>query len=144
MIRQLIIAMGKELRKYYPDIPVYGEYPQADFQLPCFVIRYTGGNNKRRITNDYETRGLNNERFTIEFYSNDVKEIYDVCYEVKVRLNTIEVDNGDKYRCFNKNTIMAITENHASITLYIRTDPYIKGESQPKMISLEVDQRLDV
>lgn len=143
MINQLIKAMAKVLRKLYPEIPVYRDYPQADLQLPCFVIRYTGGNARRRITQGYEARFSNNERFTIEFFSKDVSQIYDVSYEVKVRLNEIQIDDGKLYRCFNKNIIMAITENHASITLYVRTDPYLKGEDLPRMTSLDLLQQVE-
>lgn len=133
---KLMKALSKRLRELYPDYKVYAAYPESNFEMPCFVVRTTGGNLQRRITQDKSLRGLSNERFTLEFYSLDPYELQKVSYELRVYLDTVETDDGDLYRCYGKNTMMALTENHVSITFRMRTQPYIEKEPIPKMTEL--------
>ena len=145
MIPQLMKALSKFLRATFPDLAhrVYYNYPEQDLDPPCFVIRTTGGNLKRRIKQDKQLRGISYERFTIEFYSMDILEIYDVGYQLKVLLDEIEIDNGDLYRCYNKNVMTALTENHFSMTFNIMTEPYVEKEPLIRMTSLDLDQQLE-
>ena len=139
MIPQLMKAMSKYLREHYPEYPVYNNYPE-EMELPCFIVRTTGGNLRRRIRQTQVLRGLSIERFTIEFYSLDVNELLRVEYELRVLLDTIEVDNGDLYRCYNKNTMMALTEQHFSLTFNIRTTPYVNDKPLTKMNDLDFNE----
>lgn len=141
MIAQLLKALSKFLRKMYPEYPVYRQYPEEGLELPCFVVRSTGGNLKRRIRQTMSRRGISFERFTIEFYSLDITEITSMGYDLRILLDTIELDNGDLYRCYNKNAMVAISENHVSLTFNIRTLPYIEDEPLPLMENLDLDQR---
>lgn len=135
-------ALSKFLRELYPDYPVYRQYPEEGFEMPCFVVRSTGGNLKRRIRQDKSRRGISFERFTIEFYSLDITEIVSMGYDLRILLDTIEVENGDLFRCYNKNAMVALTENHVSLTFNIRTTPYIDSEPLPRMTNLDLDQKL--
>ena len=98
---------------------------------------------RRRITQQRKVRGLTYERFTIEFYSLDMLEVYDVGYRLKVILDLIETDDGELFRCYNKNIANSITENHFSLMFNIKTEPYVEGEPLIKMTSLDLDQKLD-
>lgn len=140
MLAQLMKAISKFLRANFPDFPVYNQYPEEGLKLPCFVVRTTGGNLRRRIRNDYARRGISYERFTIEFYSLDINEIVGMGYDLRILLDTIEVDNGDTYRCYNKNAMVAISENHVSITFNIRTEPYMESEPLTKMNDLDFNE----
>lgn len=144
MIPKLMKALSKFLRANFPEYErVYNNYPEQDLNPPCFVIRNTGGNLRRRIRQEKAIRGVSYERFTIEFYSTDILEVYDVGYQLKVILDTIETDDGLKFRCINKNAMNAITENHVSLTFNIITTPYVEGEPLIKMTSLDLDQQLN-
>lgn len=145
MIPQLMKALSKFIRATFPEYAkrVYVNYPEQELELPCFVIRTTGGNVRKRISQGKALRALTYERFTIEFYSMDILEIYDVGYQLKVLLDVIETDNYGAFRCYNKNEMTALTENHVSITFNIRTEPYVEGEPLIKMTSLDLDERLD-
>lgn len=144
MIPQLMKALSRFLRENFPEYKrVYDSYPEQDLQPPCWVIRTTGGNLRRRIRNDKQLRGISYERFTIEFYSTDILEVYDVGYKLKVLLDTVQTDNGDLYRCYNKNIMAAITENHFSMTFNIRTEPYVEEEPLIKMTSLDLSESLE-
>lgn len=135
-------AIVKRLRELYPDYKVYPNYPESNFDMPCFVLRTTGGNLRKRITQDKQIRGISYERFTLEFYSLDVYELQKVSYELRLYLEEVETDDGVLYRCFNKNTMMALTENHVSLTFRIMTEPYIEKEPLPKMMSLDIGEEI--
>ena len=142
MIAQLMKALSKFLRGQFPNYPVYRQYPEEGFEMPCFVVRSTGGNLRRRIRQDKSRRGISFERFTIEFYSLDITEIVSMGYDLRILLDTIEVDNGDLYRCYNKNAMVALTENHVSLTFNIRTTPYIESEPLPKIETIDFKEEL--
>lgn len=137
---KIMKAISKRLHELYPDYKVYSKYPESNFTMPCFVVRTTGGNLQRRIRQDKELRGITNERFTLEFFSLDVYELQKVGYELRLYLDTVETDDGDLYRCLGKNTMMALTENHVSLTFRIRTEPYIEKEPIPKMTNLDLQE----
>lgn len=145
MIPQLMKALSKFLRENFPEYAefVYCNYPSQELNPPCFVVRTTGGNLRRRIRQGKIMRGISYERFTIEFYSMDILEIYDVGYRLKVMLDTVETDDGELHRCYNKNVMTAITENHFSLTFNIMTEPYMEAEPLIKMTSLDLDERLE-
>lgn len=144
MIPQLLKAMSKFLRETFPEYgnQIFYDYPEESFKPPCFVIRHTGGNLRRRIRNNMKLKGVTYERFTLEFYSLDPLEVMDVSYQIKVLMDTVEVDNGNLYRCYNKNVMMALSENHASITFNIRTDPYVESEPLTRMTSLDLTETI--
>lgn len=143
MIPQILKALSKFLRANFPEYKrVYNNYPEQDLQPPCWVIRTTGGNMRRRIRQQKAIRGITYERFTIEFYSTDMLEVYDVGYQLKVILDVIEDDNGNKFRCYNKNIMNAITENHFSLTFNIMTLPYVEGEPLIKLTSLDLEEEV--
>lgn len=144
MIPQLLKALSKFLRATFPEYGenIFYDYPEEDFKPPCFVIRHTGGNLRRRIRNKHKLAGTTFERFTLEFFSLDPLEIMDVSYQIKVLMDTVEVDNGDLYRCYNKNVMMALSEHHASITFNIRTDPYVASEPLTRMTSLDINEKI--
>ena len=144
MIPQLMKALSKFLRENFPDVErVYYNYPEQDLKPPCFVVRTTGGNMRRRIRQGRKIRGITYERFTIEYYSLDMLDIYDVGYQLKGLLDLIETDDGEYFRCYNKKIMNAITENHFSLTFNIKTEPYVEGEPLIKMTSLDLDQRIE-
>ena len=136
-------AMSKFLRENYPKYPVFNDYPEEGLIPPCFIIRTTGGNLRRRIRQDKQIRGISYERFTIEFYSLDVNELLEMEYELRMILDLIELDNGDLYRCYNKNTMMAITENHFSLTFNVRTSPYVDDKPLTRMNSLDFNEHVN-
>lgn len=135
-------AISNFIRKQYPGCPIYLQYPESNFEMPSFVLRTSGGNMRPRISQDCLYRGITNERFTLEFYSLDIAEIQQVAFELRVLLDVVEADDGTKYRCITKNSMVAITENHVSLTFRVNLLPYIKKEPLPKMTNLSIQQEV--
>lgn len=134
-------AIAKFLVNEY-GYPVYREYPEEGLEMPCFVLRTSGGNNRPRIRQGYAQRYITYERMTLEFYTMDIVQLHDMAYELRMILDVVETDNGNKYRCYNKNAMLAITEHHVSLTFRVHTEPYIENEPDPRMLSLNIDEKL--
>lgn len=133
-------AVAKRLREVYPDYKIYPRYPESNFDMPCFVIRTTGGNLRKKISQGKPIMGISFERYTVEFYSLDVTEIQKVNFEIRLLLDEVVTDDGEVYRCYNKNTMMALTENHVSYTFRIQTQPYLENEPLLRMTNLEMKE----
>lgn len=139
---KLTKAIAMRVRELYPGIRVHLEYPESGLELPCFVLRTTGGNLRRRISQDKQIRSISNERFSLEFYSLNVAELQQIGYEIRLLLDVVKDDDGVLYRCFQKNSMMAITENHVVLTFRVQTEPYVEKDPEEKMISLDLSERL--
>lgn len=136
-------AIAKRIREFYPDYPVYNDYPESNMNLPCFVLKTSGGNLRKRLNQEgKDLRGIAYERFTLEFFSVDIAELQDVGYELRVLLDTVETDDGELYRCTGKNVIFGLTENHTSLTFRVRSEPYIEKDPDPRMTSLNFNDYL--
>lgn len=136
-------AISNFLREQYPDCKCYLQYPESHFEMPCFVLRTSGGNVRPRIRNDKRFRGITYERFTLEFYSEDIAEIQQVGYELRILLDIVEADDGEKFLCYNKNAMTALTENHVSLTFRVHTEPYVDNEPLPQMTDLILDTHIE-
>lgn len=137
-------AISNYLRENYPEVEdrIYLQYPESNFTMPAFVLRTSGGNYRSRISQGYASRGIAYERFTLEYYSLDIADIQQVAYELRVLMNTVVADDGDRYRCYNKNAMIAITENHVSLTFRVNSEPFVEDEPLPKMTSLDLQENI--
>lgn len=137
-------AISNFLRQQYPQYKdrIYLQYPESELELPCFVLRTSGGNVRPRISQEKYYRGVSYERFTLEFYSLDIAEIQQIGFELRFLLHIVEADDGEKYLCYNKNAMTALTENHVSFTFRVRTTPYVNSEPLPTIDEFSIQENL--
>lgn len=143
MISQVYEAIADFLHTLYPEYDIYPEYPPNDFEPPAFVVMTTGGNMVRRLSDDTIHRGIDYQNYIIYVFNQDIFELVDITRDIKVRLQVLELKNGEAYRVMRKNSNVNTNEHTSSITFTIAVSEVMKYKEQPKFQRLSFEENFD-
>ena len=135
MLEQVYNALADFLNECYPDYDIYSEYPEQDFVPPAFVIVTTGGNMQRRISDDSIYRGIDYQNYIINIFDNNLFSLIETTRDLKVRLQTIDLANGESFRVTRKNSNINVSEKHGTVTFTIPVSVTMKLKELPKFQS---------
>lgn len=143
MIEQVFEAIGRFLNHHFPDYDIYSEYPNRDFDMPAFVIVTTGGNMVKRLSDRTIHRGIDYQNYIVNIFDMDLYSLAETTRELKVRLNRIDLENGDSFRVLRKNSSININEHHATVSFTIPVSEYMELEKLPRMTNLSFKENVN-
>ena len=141
IINQIYRGIAKLLKELFPDVQVNRGYPEQGLEPPCFVVRTTGGNNKKRISNSKYKKDLEYLRFTIEFYSFNDAELDGVMEELRLLIDTFDIDDGP-IRAYNLQSSKSYTANRVTVSFNIVVSTNIYKERIPSMDELDIQHSI--
>lgn len=142
MIEEILEGIAIMLAELYPNIDRYDSYPESDFLNNSFVVTCTGGSFKKRISTDDTRFGFDNLNLNISYFNNDARKLTSIVEELKIRIDTIKLPNGDRVRIYNKRSYVNIPDNHSSFTFSMRVSTLINRDTTPRMNSLSYSESL--
>lgn len=136
-------GIARYLKSNYPKFKIYEISPEQGLELPCFIIEQGRSYVSRRYASSrVGTLSLDRENFTIRILSNDIRELRDVAFDLKLRFDTFDLEDGP-VRLQNKQISYIESNYEMLLTFYIILDTLIPSTSVQKMEVLEVREGIN-
>lgn len=139
----IIQGIARYLRDNYPEFKIYEESPEQGLELPCFIIVQSYSYINRRYSSSRTgTYNLDRENFTIRILSDDIRQLRDVAFDLKIRFDTFNVEDGP-IRVRNKQTSFIESKSEMVLTFYIILDTLIPTTPTESMYSLDMREEVN-
>lgn len=143
MVEEIFNGIGLFLEGLYPGYGIFKGYPKRDLEPPAFVITTTGGNMKKRLSDETIDRGLDYQNYIINIFNFDVTQLAEATREIKLRLNRLPLENGDYIKVVRRNSSVNFNDGHATVSFTVLVSETIKNGDKPRMENLDFKESLN-